>query len=180
GVTSVHFDLAYDPEQVRITGATVAAGLPAGASVSIDTTTNVGTATIDFSSLALPSGTATFINLQANIPIGATYKAVKLLDIQNLLVNGGSLPGLDRDALQVVDYFGDVTGNRSYSGVDASRVARVGVGLDRGFHDFPNVDPFFLADVNENGVVSGIDASKIARAGVGLPVPEIPLIPGAG
>src|SRR5262249_41508061 len=39
GVTAVRLTLAYDPALLRITGAAVAAGLPAGATVTLDTAT---------------------------------------------------------------------------------------------------------------------------------------------
>jgi hypothetical protein len=80
------------------------------------------------------------------------------------------------DALQAVVYFGDTTGNASYSGLDAQRTARVGVGLDNGFEAYPRIDPVIVADITANGTISGLDAQRIALAAVGLDAPEIPPI----
>jgi hypothetical protein len=74
----------------------------------------------------------------------------------------------------VVAYFGDATGNGLYSGLDAQRVARIGVGLDSGLSAYPAIDPVIVGDVTGNGGLSGLDAQRIARKAVGLPVPEIP------
>jgi hypothetical protein len=81
------------------------------------------------------------------------------------------------DALHSVVYFGDATGNRAYSGLDAQRTARVGVRLDGGFKDYPITDPVVVADITGKNGISGLDAQKIALKAVGIPVPEIPDIP---
>jgi hypothetical protein len=73
--------------------------------------------------------------------------------------------------------FGDCTGNGSYSGLDAQRAARVGVGLDAGLAAYPHIDPLLLADVTGNGGISGLDAQRIALVPVGLDPPEIPRLP---
>jgi hypothetical protein len=79
-------------------------------------------------------------------------------------------------AVHAVAFFGDATGNGAYSGLDAQRVARVGVGLDRGFAAYPNIDPVILSDITGNGQLSGLDAQRIALAAVGGAVPEIPAV----
>jgi hypothetical protein len=76
-----------------------------------------------------------------------------------------------------VAYFGDVIGNGGYSGLDAQRVARVGVGLDSGFAAYPHIDPVVLADITGNGKLSGLDAQRIALVAAGADTPEIPPIP---
>ena len=53
-----------------------------------------------------------------------------MLDIHSVVVNQGSLAATPDDALHTVAYFGDATGDGSYSGLDAQRVARLVVKLE--------------------------------------------------
>ena len=68
----------------------------------------------------------------------------------------------------VIAYSGDSTGNGDYSGLDASRVQRVVVGLDSGFDFFDRYAPMIISDTTGNGGLSGLDASRIQRRVVGL------------
>jgi hypothetical protein len=60
--------------------------------------------------------------------------------------------------------------------LDASRIARVGVGIDSGFDPFPFTDPLIIGDITGNGAISGLDASRVAQRAVGISVPAIPNI----
>ncbi|MCY2990074.1 MAG: dockerin type I domain-containing protein, partial [Planctomycetota bacterium] len=176
-VYAIDVQISYDPSLLNITGATVAAGMPAGSTAAINAETP-GLAIVGFSSpTPLPAGTVNFVDLQANVPLTAGYGSKQVLDLHQLSINEGAIPALDNDGVQVVAYLGDVTGNGTYSSLDTSRVSRVAVGLDTGFAAFPLADPVLLADITGNGTISSLDTSKVSRLAVGLSVPEVPALP---
>ena len=79
----------------------------------------------------------------------------------------------------MVGYFGDTTGNSSYSTTDSQRASRrVVVGLDGGFAAFPTVDPVIIADITDNGSLSSTDAIRILQEVVGFDRAEISALPG--
>ncbi len=176
GVETVQVTIEYDPALLTITGASVGPAAPAGASVTADLST-AGAIILDFTSpTPLGAGSADFVTLLAEVPDAATYGAGHVLDIHSVTVNQGTLTATPDDAIHTVAYLGDATGNGSYSGLDAQRVARVAVGLDSGFEAHPNFDPVVVADVTLNGDLSGLDAQRIALEAVGLDATEIPPI----
>jgi hypothetical protein len=67
------------------------------------------------------------------------------------------------DALQLVGYLGDTSGDASYSTLDGQRIQRVLVKLDSGFAAYANVDPLIIADINASGYLSSIDASRVLQ-----------------
>jgi ELWxxDGT repeat protein len=176
GVTSVNLTLRYDPNLLTITGASVAPGLPAGATVTIDTSTP-GAAVLSFSSPALPGGLSDFVRLSAAVPLGtaSSYALKQVLDLTNVQVNGS--PAVDDDGLMVVGYFGDTTGNGTYSSLDATRALRVAVGLDSGFAAYQLADPVMIADVTGNGTITSLDATRILQAALGIAQTSIPPLP---
>jgi hypothetical protein len=174
GITSATFELRYNPALLTITAASVAAGLPVGATVNLNTSTP-GVASLQFNSpTPLTAGTTRFVNLQANVPSDALYRSKHVLDITNISLNAGAIPALDDDALHVVAFFADVTGNGTYSAQDASLIARQAVGIDTGFDQFKLLDPYILGDITGNGGISAQDTSFLLQAAVGINVPEIP------
>ncbi|WP_254511828.1 SdrD B-like domain-containing protein [Anatilimnocola floriformis] len=174
GITSAVFQLRYDPALLNIQGIAVAPGMPTGATASLVITTP-GLATITFASTTpLTIGAKQFVTLQASVPSTATYRAKHILDLTNISLNSGAIPAIDDDALHVVAYFADVTGNGAYSAQDASLVARNAVGIDTGLQDFPLLDPVVIGDITGNGSFSGDDTSLILQAAVGIFVDKIP------
>lgn len=174
GILTANFDLRYDPALLNITSASVAPGI-AGATVSIQTTTP-GIARIQFTSpTPLPAGTTRFIDLQTAVPNAAPYRNKAVLDLANVVLNGGAVAAVEDDAVQVVAYFGDTTASGSYSGSDASRVARIAVGFDSGLEEFLLLDPTIIADITGVGGISGSDTSRVLQAAAGVASPEIPL-----
>jgi hypothetical protein len=117
------------------------------------------------------------LNLEASVPASAPYTAKQVLEVRNVSGNGGSIPMDGDSALHSVAYFGDVTASGVYSSLDASRVARVTVGLDGGFAPFKLLDPVIIADVTGNGLISSLDTSRIMQAVVAVSIPEIPPLP---
>ncbi len=175
GVQSVDFDLAFDPALLTITNVTVAAGITGN--VSFNTSTTGLLRVSYFSSGSLPTGSTSFLNITADVPDNAPYSAKHVLDLRNININEGTIASIDDDAVHVAAYLGDATGNRGYSGLDASLISRVVVGLDTGHAAYPMLDPVILSDVTANGGLSGLDASLVAQKVVGLTVTQIPALP---
>ncbi len=175
GVQSVDFDLAYDHALLTITNVTVAAGITGN--VSFNTSTTGLLRVSYFSSGTLPTGSTSFLNITADVPDNAPYSAKQVLDLRNISINERTIASIDDDAVHVAAYLGDATGNRGYSGLDASLISRVVVGLDTGHAAYPMLDPVILSDVTANGGLSGLDASLVAQKVVGLTVVQIPALP---
>jgi CSLREA domain-containing protein len=174
GVFAVDLHVTYDPALLSITGAALASGLPAGSTVTVNTSTP-GRLVIGFASpTALPAGQTVFANLVATVPATAGYAAKNLLRIENLSINEDQIPAIADAAVHVSGYFGDTTGNGSYSSLDSSRLSRVVVGLDSGFSAFQLADPRIIGDITGNGSFSSLDTSRLSRAVVGFDAPDIP------
>lgn len=174
GITTATLEVRYNPALLNITAASEAAGLPEGATVNLDTSTP-GVALLTFHSpTPLVAGATHFASLQADVPGTALYRHKHVLDLANIVLNGGAIPALDDDGVHVVAYFGDVTGNGAYSAQDASYIARLAVGIDTGLEEFALLDPSIIGDITGNGAFSSTDTSLMLRAAVGITVPEIP------
>ncbi|MCH5374443.1 MAG: cohesin domain-containing protein, partial [Planctomycetes bacterium] len=164
-------------ELLTINGASAGAGMPAGSEVTLIEEAP-GVVLLQFQSPApLGAGEQVFVDLQATVPQDAPYAAKHILDIEDISINAGGVPAIDDDGVHVVAYFGDVTGNGTYSSLDSSRVSRMAVGLDTGFAAFPLADPVLVGDLTMNGGFSSLDTSRISRVVVGLPVDEVPAQP---
>jgi hypothetical protein len=85
--------------------------------------------------------------------------------------------GVGDDAVQVVAYFGDATGDGSYSSLDTVKVSRTAAGADTGFAAYPLADPLILADIDANGRLDAGDAAHLDRFINGLAEPRIPVPP---
>lgn len=176
GITSASFELRYNPALLTISAATAAPGLPFGTNVIL-TFPATGVARVQFAAASLAAGTTRFVDLQVSVPTTANYQVKQLLDLGNIVLNGGAIPGLDDDAVHVVGYFGDVTANGTYSGTDASYVARLAVGIDTGLAAYPLLDPVIIGDLTGNGAFSALDTSYVLQAAVGIDVAEVPPLP---
>src|SRR5574341_821364 len=180
GVQSVSFSLAYDPALLTITGVANGAGLPGDATVTSNLTTSGVVQVTVTAPTGLSAGSQELVVLAADVPVsaGSAYRAKHILDLKDVAVNGGAVSVLADDGLHVNAYFGDTTGNASYSGLDANRVQRVVVNLDSGFQNLPLVDPVIVADITGNGSLAGLDATRIQQEIVGIDRLEIPPLPG--
>ncbi len=184
GVRNVQIQVDYDPSLLVLSGATAGAALPEGSTVVLDTST-AGTAVLSITSTAdLPPGGNVVANLQASIPAAgasASYGRQQVLDIHSVVITDASadtIPSISDDAVHVVTFFGEVSGNGRINATDASQVARLAALVDTGLAATPRSDPLVLADVSGNGVVNAADASLVAQAAALIEVPEIPGIPG--
>jgi hypothetical protein len=182
-VHAARFAIVYDPALFTPLSAQLAAGLPAGTSLSVNFTTP-GYARFTLSApKLLPAGTIPLITLQATVPPTAPYAATQVLDIVDLFLNG-SLPGAQDDAIQVVGLIGDTSADATYSTLDVQRLQRTIVRLDSGFSGWKNVDPILIGDVNGSGGLTSLDATRLMQevsyldgGDPALDRPELPPIP---
>ncbi len=182
-VRAVDLQIRFDSQLLEIVGATVADGMPAGAAVTLDTST-AGLAVVNFTSpSALPEGRSTLVNLLARVPTAnanAIYRSKQVLDLHSVSVRDAGanpLPVLADDAIHVSMYLGDASGNGRINAADASRVARVAALLETGFPAARLADPTLTGDVTRNGRINASDAATVARFGALLPAPQIPPVP---
>jgi hypothetical protein len=185
GVRSVELAFAFRSELFEFTSATVAEGMPPGATVTTFVPTDEeGVVLITFNSPSvLPAGTNAFVNLQGLVPAANAndnYRDKEVLDLRGVEILGADLtpvPVIEDDGFHVATFFGDVSANARINASDAALVARVAALIDSGFGRTPLADPSLVADVTGNGRLNAADASLIAQAAALLPVPRIPAIP---
>jgi RHS repeat-associated protein len=177
GVTSVDFALVYDPELLTISAVTPGDSLPPGTVVEADLTTRGMVSVRVVAPAELGAGAIDLVRLMAEVPDTAPYRATHELFFTTVALNGGTLPAVADDGLHLVAYFGDTTGNGTYSALDGQRTLRVAVDLDSGFAAYPLVDPVLVADITANRAISALDATRILQEVVGLDRPEIPTLP---
>ena len=178
GILSVDFTVEYDPSLLTVTGVSGAADLPSDWSLACNLGTPGRVPVSVYGPTPLGSGPVRLAGIEAHVPSEAPCGSAAVLGLDGVQINGGTVSGVADGGIQVVAYFGDVTGNYDYSGLDAAYAARVAVGLDSGFAAYRVKDPVLLGDVTGDGKVSGLDAGLIARKTVGLSVPQIPDLPG--
>jgi len=176
-VNTVSFELRFDPALLDVTSVVASPSLPPGASVTV-TTEALARGRIKVSlDTTIPASGAELVRIIASVPATASYGAKHVLDLANVVINDGSLSVADNDGVHLVGYFGDTSGDATYTTLDPLRVQRVIVGLDSGFAAYPLVDPVIVADISGNGVLSSLDASRLAQEIAGLDRPEIPPLP---
>ncbi len=182
-VRAVDLRIGYDPSKLSITGATVSADAPPGATVVANTTTPGLAILVFFSSASLRAGSSTLVNLQATVPTenaGDVYGTQQVLDLHAAAVSDGNdneAPVQVDDAVQLVSYFSDVSGNGRVNAADASQVARFAALIDSGFAGSVSTDPILAGDVSGNNRINAADASLVARFAALIDVPEIPAVP---
>src|SRR5205823_494576 len=79
-------------------------------------TFNIGTATT-----TLTNGNFRLGGLVAYVPLTAPYRSKQLIHISST-INGGAIPTINDDALQIVAYVGNGTGAGTYSSNDAGKM----------------------------------------------------------
>ena len=175
-VTSVQATLNYNPALLTVTGVT-------GAGFALLSASMPGQAVLQYSGPALPAGGQTPIGfLVANVPSGTIgspmpYRAMDLLHLSNVVLNGGAIPVATGDALHLVGYVGDADGNGAYSSNDAVLITRALLNTDTGFAAYPLVDPVIVADTDGDGFIAADAPLQANEAGVGLPAANLPTPP---
>lgn len=160
GITSASFDLNYDSALLTIASVKRGSGLPAGATLNVTQTS--GRIRVDISG-KLPAGPVQLVRLMAKVPDKAPYTEKQVLDLANLRLNAGTVAVRGDDALAVVGYFGDTTGNAEISTLDATRLLRVVDGRDSGFGQYRNVDPVIVGDITGDGRLTSLDGTRIQQ-----------------
>ncbi len=183
GVRSATIRIAFDPQLLTITSATLGATMPAGSTVELDRST-AGSVLLVFSSpVDLPAGNHVLADLQASVPAddgSVHYRTQQVVDIQSVTltdVNSDPIAATADDAVHLVTFFGDASGNGRINAADAARVARIATLVDSGLAATPLTDPRIAADLSGNGRVNAFDASLLARFAILFDVPQIPPIP---
>jgi len=187
GVTSGQFTLTYNASDLSISGALVDPSLAAsyGATLSLDAASTPGNAIIDFSTTTpLPSASGTPIllgGLTATVPSAAYYKATDLLHFSSvsLAAGGSSVPAIGTDALHLVAFLGDGSGDGSITSADMLDMSRVIAGADAGFAAYPLADPLIIGDILSDTQLGGSAGSALGRYINGITTPQMPIYPGA-
>ena len=186
GVTTGKFTLTYDSTLLTISG-TVVNPLMAtnyGATLTLDGSSTPGTAVIDFSTTSgLPSAASTAIllgGLTATVPTTALYKSKDLLHFTGVSLStaSSSVAAIGADALHLVAFPGDASGDGAISSADAEDMSRVVAGADAGFAAYPLADPSIVGDLYGDGSVDGSAVSLITRYINGITSPQMPTYPG--
>jgi hypothetical protein len=178
GVTDVTLTVNYDPTLLTVSGAAANPAL-SGATLTLGGASTPGHAVLVFHSpTALAAGAITLGGLTAQVPDNAPYRNKALLDLSAIQINSGAIPAVAQDGVQAVAYFGDASGNGTFSGLDVSLISRVSSKLDSGFAAFRLLDPVIVADINNNGRIDSNDAAQLAQFLTNnASVPAIPPIP---
>ena len=180
GVESLELVIRYDPDLLTISGADLGADAPANSQVMLSTAVPGYAIVSFFSPIPMWDDPADIIALNAYVSAGAAYGGVGVLDIVEVRVNEGGLAATADDAVEVVAFVGDATGDGGtflaggggslfgpYSSLDAQRIFRVSQHLDSGFEAYPNVDPMIIGDVTGDGTLSPLDCSHIMAESLG-------------
>ena len=187
GVTSGQFTLTYSASDLAINGALVDPRLAAsyGATLWLDASSTAGNAIIDFkTTTALPPAGKTPIllgGLTATVPSTAYYGSRDLLHFSSVMLaaGGNSVAAIGSDALHLVAFPGDTTGEDGFiSSADALNIARVVAGADAGFVAYPVIDPDLIGDLLGDGAVDGPAGALPGRYINGIPSPQMPVYPG--
>jgi hypothetical protein len=176
-VTNIDFTLQYDPTLLTISAVSAGEALPTDATIEAESTAS-GTLRLR---LGAPSGFGTspieLARLSASVLDTATYKSAQVLSFEVTSITPATPGVITDDAVHVVAYLGETTGNMVYSALDAQRVLRVAAGLDSGFAAYPLIDPVLIGDTTWTGSISSLDGTRILQEVVGIDRPEIPPIP---
>jgi hypothetical protein len=156
-----------------------------GATLSLDASSTPGTAIIDFkTTTALRTAGSTPIllgGLMATVPSTAYYKATDLLHFSDLtlMAGGQSVATIGSDAVHLVTFQGDASGDGSITSADGLDISRVVAGADAGFAAYPLTDPVIIADMLGDGAVDGPNGALLGRYINGIATPQLPVYPGA-
>jgi len=176
GVTDLRFTLTYDPALLGLATLTRGPGLPADASFTVTALGAGRLAVVITSASGLPAGALTLALLTATVPDGAVYGAAQVIDLRDLLVNGGALAALDDDGVHVAAYPGDMDGNRQHGAADVALLRGLLDGSVARLSQLPLIDAALLGDVNGSGRFDAVDPLRLLQALSGstgqiLPIP---------
>jgi hypothetical protein len=176
GVTSVDFDLVYNPALLHIS----AVNLAPGVSWTTPVVNNIAPGHIRVTAFgsaanALSGSDVSVLVLTADVPVDAPYADNEVVRLEAVKVNGVNSRG--DFAVHKAAYLGDVDANGSYDSNDAALLSRVVVGFDSGFHQHDWTDPVIVADTDGDGVLTGQDTSDIFSQFFLISLPNVPAVP---
>ncbi len=184
GVTSLEFNIYYNPNVLNLTGAALVPGLPGTWNITTnfadDTPSDPNTSRLRIvlsGSLPLSANTnpMQIVTLTASVPGATPYGSSEVIRIENTKVNGVDARG--DYAIHKAAFVGDTDRNGAYSPGDASLISRVVANLDTGFDAYGLIDPTVIGDVDGISGLSSQDSSYVFQKSLAFPRPEIPDIP---
>ena len=176
-VREVEFEIRFNPAYLQITGANAAAGLPAGSDFTLDAS-EAGVARIRIEApTPFAAGTLTILNLVANVPLDATYKAHHYIDVAAVQINGQLVECADDDAFHLVGYLGDANASEAYEPEDVQLILKVAARAATGFAAWEDVNPLMVADIDGNRFITSTDAARVNQEMSGVDRAEIPPLP---
>ncbi|AFZ36888.1 Dockerin type 1 protein [Stanieria cyanosphaera PCC 7437] len=163
-ITQVDFTLTYNADILGVTDLLVNPDLPDNWQIISKNLSNPGKASISIEGTTpLTKGEVDLVFLKAHIKPTAVYGKSSLLELTSVSLNHDKVDVIGDSAVAQVAYLGDSSGNKTYSGLDATLISRLAVGLDTGLDAYPLTDPNAIVDINRDGVISALDASLVAQ-----------------
>ena len=175
-IFSIEMGLDYDPQLLNVTELVVPDALTANFNITYNVTTPGHIDIVGIAPAGLPSGSQTLFYVRGNVPAAALYRTKCQVGISNLQLyrlDGTKFTNTVDSALMLNEYPGDVTGDGRYNSLDALRIQRYLVNLDRSFTQYPLVDPVVVADLTGDGKVNSLDSLYMQRYLVNITVPYI-------
>jgi protocatechuate 3,4-dioxygenase beta subunit len=180
GTTGIGFTLRFDPSALSFSSILIGSALPAGWTLTANTSTP-GVCIVSLAgSTPLPAGNLTLGYLTGNIPTTTTPFSATAIRLTDVTINEGALPSAGDDSVLLAALPGDADANNYYSDNDTTLVSRLAVSIDTGLDAFPLIAPNVVADVTMNGAVSPFDAAQLTSVVSGVPSSYLPAIPGLG
>jgi hypothetical protein len=179
GVGTVSLQLQFNPKLLEVAGFRLNPALVDRASLE----TNLGTGIVmvrlvSTAGLSDAEGTMTLGWFDASVPMAAEYggkHVLDLRDVQVVAIDGQSVAVADDDAIHVVGYLGDVTGNGRYQGNDTGLLRQrvASLNAQAGFLQLASIDPVLVGDITGNGRLQGNDTGllRVQVATGNLPIP---------
>ena len=163
GVTKIDFDLTFDRDILGVNDILVNQDLagwrltqknfeiPGRVSISLEGDT------------ALNREDVELVFIDAEVSNNAVYGRSGLIQIESIELNNGNIAAVGDTGVGKVAYKGDVSGNGSYSSLDASLIAHTSVGINSGFDAYSAIDPLIIGDINNDGNITALDASLVTQ-----------------
>lgn len=179
-VTSVSFDLFYDPTLLTVTGGNITAPSPFTGSVTVVAPGHIQVSLSGGATGSLAAGTLTdIVSLTASVPSTAPYRNKEILDIRKISINGGTNNGQDGSAVHAATFLDATQGPAipsNYSAQDAFNILKASVGLPGALYN-TLLDPTILADDSGAGRTTSQQAFDVSKKAAGLSSPLIPDLP---
>ncbi|HEX2973840.1 MAG TPA: C25 family cysteine peptidase [Tepidisphaeraceae bacterium] len=160
GVQSVALQLLYSSSLLEFGHVTLASDMPADWTVTAKRVADQLLVSLSGTS-ALNGHAKDLFCVVGRVQDTARYKAIDLLQLQDVKVNGITSRG--DTSVQVIADLGDASGNMAFDSTDIGSIAGVSIGRFSGFDAFSLVDPRIIGDVSGNGSIGGLDASFVAQ-----------------